>query len=393
MRRLFKISFNNIILSITPILVWFILSFMIDKNLINVFTITYPIQFIWTLLLAIFGTGANVIKNKENNINAVYSGMIYGFLFGAIFFGLFILNIDNYLNFLGMDIHIYKEFTIFSIIFIFLQLLFAMILEKFYFENKNKVANLHCIVFNLLFILSIIITTLLFDSTKVIIITIAVLLLYITILSISQFKKFKFYFNIMKYIRYESVSVASSITYFFVYLLGLSITVNIGLEYALAYNFAALITDAQWDAFFSITTVAKIDISNNTFNYNKHLKNAYLLLAILFATSLLMFITLFSFYELNFVITTMFFLVQITNWFIYPIYSIKTCVLQIEINPKKTTISEIISNIIRFFCSLLSTPFCIGIGQLSASFFQLFSRNYLFHKEYKIFPNGAIKKK
>lgn len=46
MKRLLRISFDQFLLSFIPIISWFILSLIVDKNLINIFTLIYPIQFI-----------------------------------------------------------------------------------------------------------------------------------------------------------------------------------------------------------------------------------------------------------------------------------------------------------------------------------------------------------
>ena len=67
MNRLLRISFNTAFLSLIPILSWFVIGILIDKNLTNVFTLTYPLQFVWLLLKSIFGTGANICKEKEKN--------------------------------------------------------------------------------------------------------------------------------------------------------------------------------------------------------------------------------------------------------------------------------------------------------------------------------------
>ncbi len=40
------------------------LGLLVDKNLVNVFTLTYPLQFIWALMKSIFATGANISKEK-----------------------------------------------------------------------------------------------------------------------------------------------------------------------------------------------------------------------------------------------------------------------------------------------------------------------------------------
>lgn len=76
MQRLLKISFDQILLSLTPILSWFLLSLIIDKNLINIFTITYPLQFIYILIRSPLATGANISRIRDKNQNAAMSGLI-----------------------------------------------------------------------------------------------------------------------------------------------------------------------------------------------------------------------------------------------------------------------------------------------------------------------------
>lgn len=75
MKRLLRISFNQAIFSFIPVISWMLLGVILDKNLVNVFTLTYPIQFIWLMFRSIFATGANINKEKDKNENAVLSGM------------------------------------------------------------------------------------------------------------------------------------------------------------------------------------------------------------------------------------------------------------------------------------------------------------------------------
>ena len=55
-------------------------------------------------------------------------------------YGLIILiNIDNYIIFMNMDVNIYKTFTIYSVLQLFVCLEFAMILNKLYYEERTEV--------------------------------------------------------------------------------------------------------------------------------------------------------------------------------------------------------------------------------------------------------------
>ena len=112
MKRLLKIGFDLSLLSFIPVISWFLLGIIVDKNLINIFTLTYPLQFIYYILKSIFSTGANINKEKDNNQNAVMSGMFIGTIISIIIFSIILINIDNYINFMNMDIHTYKIFTI-----------------------------------------------------------------------------------------------------------------------------------------------------------------------------------------------------------------------------------------------------------------------------------------
>jgi hypothetical protein len=70
MKRLLRISFDSFIISFIPIIAWFMLGLTVDSNLINVFTITYPIQFIWsmytvkTVYLQINYSAVEITSNK-----------------------------------------------------------------------------------------------------------------------------------------------------------------------------------------------------------------------------------------------------------------------------------------------------------------------------------------
>lgn len=330
---------------------------------------------------SIFGTGANICKEKEKNENSVLSGITLGTIIGFIVFGVIALNIESYIKFMNMDVSTYKEFALYSVIQLYIQLIFSFILEKMYFENKNRLANKHCIIFNLLNFVVLIISSLMFSNKiMIVIITLIVISIYVICLVIKTYKKFKLEFNILKYIKYDSVEVFNNIAFFIIYLFGLSNALEYGEEYAIALNFIALITDTQWDAFESIATVAKIDISKNQFNYKTHRNNAYKLLFILLGTVLIMFLVLYNFYELNFSIAMIYLSFELINFIIYPIYRIKTCYLQLEYSALKTTSNKVVADILRMIFSFIKSPYCTGIGQVFSSLYQFISVSILFNK-------------
>ena len=394
MKRLLRISFDLSLLSFIQIILWFLLGIIIDKNLINIFTLTYPLQFIYYIFRSVFSTGANISKEKDKNKDAVMSGLVIGSIISLITFLLILLNIDGYINFMNMDVNTYKTFVIYSVIEIFISLEFAFILNKLYYEGQNKLANKYSIMFNLLNLVLLVGTSLITKNQSVIVITTLIpLSLFTLYIIIKNSDKFKLKLNIPKCIKYDSVELFNNIGFLLIFLFGLSNAINFGEKYTLALTFVALITDTQWDTAEAIVTAATIDISKNNFNYKEHRCNAYKLLSILFLTSLIMFSLLYRFYDLDFKITMIYFAFEIVNFLIYPIYRIKTCYLQLEWSAFKITENKIFSLFLRMILSLTKTPFCTGIGQACSSVYQFITVSIFFKLNFKVDKKGNVIRK
>lgn len=391
MKKLLRIGFDLSLLSFVPILSWFLLGIIVDKNLINIFTLTYPLQFISYIIKSVFSTGANISKEKDKDENAVMSGLLLGTVISFFIFALILFNIDNYISFMNMDVKIYKTFAIYSVLQLFISLEFTMIQDKLYYEEKNKLANIYSILFNLLnFVL--LIGTSLITKQQGIIITVTLLPLFIFTLYIylKNSNKFKFEINILNWIKYNSVELFNNIAFFIIYMFGLSNALEYGEIYGNALTFVSLITDTQWDTAEAITIASNIDISKSNFNYKTSRNNAYKLLLLLVGTSVIMFLLLFSFYDLNLKITLIYFSFELINFCMFPIYKIKTCYLQLEYSSLKTTFNKIISSILRMSVSLLKTPYCTGFGQICSSIYQFVTINVMFHNNFKVRKNGLI---
>ena len=394
MKRLLRISFDLSLLSFIPIILWFLLGIIVDKNLINIFTLTYPLQFIYYIFRSVFSTGTNISKEKDKNKDAVMSGLVIGSIVSLITFLLILLNIDGYINFMNMDVNIYKTFAIYSVIEIFISLEFSFILNKLYYEGQNKLANKYSIIFNLLnFVLLIGMSLITKNQTVIVTTTLIPLFLFTLYIIIKNSDRFKLKLNIFKCIKYDSVELFNNIGFLLIFLFGLSNAINFGEKYTLALTFVALITDTQWDTADAIVTAATIDISKNNFNYKEHKRNAYKLLGILFLTSLIMFILLYRFYDLDFKITMIYFTFEIVNFLIYPIYRIKTCYLQLEWSSFKTTGNKIFSLFLRMLLSLTKTPFCTGIGQACSSVYQFITVSIFFKLNFKVDKKGNVIRK
>ena len=394
MKRLLKIGLNMTLLSLIPILSWFLLGLLVDKSLINVFALTYPLQFLFFIFKSIFAVGANISKEKDGNKNAVMSGMFLGIIASFIVFAVIVFNIDSYINFMHMDPSIYREFAIYSVIQIYLQIILAFILEKLYYEEKNNLANKYSIIFNILNITLIAITSLIFkDKWLIVVTTLLIMAIYTLYITIKSFENFKLKFNIFHFIKYDSSELLNNIFFFLIFLFGFSKTLSFGPEYTIALTFVSLITDCQWDVYDVIITVAQIDIAKNKFNFKEHLKNAYKFFLILLSSIVVMFMILYWYYDLVFYIVFILLMFNIINMAVYPLYKIKNCYLQLEYSPLKMVANRVIASGSRLGISFWQNPYCTGVGHTVSSVFQLIIVNWMFNKNYHIRKDGTVEVK
>lgn len=378
MNRLFRISIDTFLTSITPILSWFLIGILIDKNLINIFTLIYPIQFVISTIKSIFGTGANISAIRDNNKDSVYSGFILGSLLGVIILGIIVFNVDKYVLFMNMDVNTYKTFTIYAIVQMFCQLLLNLSLCKLYYSDDNKRANKYSFLFNLINFLSLIIMSVITKNQVTIVTfslgftTIFTLIMIFRTVEISHFN-----INLKNCIKYDSVNLFDQISMFFIYLFGFKNSFVFGDKYILAISFATLITDTQWDISDAIKTTAQIDITKKVFSYKKHLKNSRKLVYILILSSFIMGVLLYPNYKSDVFATLFIMCIELISLYLYPIYITKLAFIQLEHSATKATINKQMANILRVLCSFIPSPFCTSFGLMASVTYQLISTEYI----------------
>lgn len=391
MKRLFNIACGQFFISIFPILAWMVLAFTLgDPNISNVFSLTYPLQFVIYLLKAIFGTGANIkrVKNKSDDI--VYSSIIMCSILSFIILGTVALCAKDYIRFMNMDADYYYELCLYSLGNLFIQLLFSLFLEKLYFEDKDKIANIHSLIYNILTFAGLIIPSLITKNIVIIIsISLSISLIYVIAFFIWQFKKFKFDFNILPNMKYESATIADQLFMLIIYLFGFRNAFGYGEQYLTAINFISLITDAQWDSIYAIVTVAKIDISHENYHYTKALKNAFVLTSVASLSSIVLFFALFSVYQINLGLGIAYLVFQIFDIMIFSVSNNLTSFIQLKHSALKNTVNKISAMGVRVALSFLPTPFCNGIAQVTSGVIVLLLCLIIRYKYYRI-ENGYL---
>ena len=397
MKQLFRIGFDLALASLSPIISWFTLSLILDSRLINVFSITYPLQFVWLMLRDIFGVGANLVSIKVRNPKIVNAGIFTGLIFSGVIFGLVALNIDKFIIFMNADPSIYRDFCLYITLQLWVQLVFCIILDKLYYQDKNKTANKYSLTFNLLNFIVFIGASFLTKNSKIIIsATLLTIFVFTLVVFIREVRRVSFRFNILKSIKINSMDFAENLILFFVYLFGIGKAFSFGEEYALAITFVTLITDIQWDVATAIQTKTKIDIAKKRMNFPKSYKNSYILIFVLILSSIIAFVSMKNFYDLNLGISITFVIIEYLAFLLYPQYRLKLDFIQLKFSAKIATFIKSSAMAFRLLLVIVFgpiTPLALSIAQVLAQLYQVIFVNLVFNRRYKILSTGrAIRK-
>ncbi len=397
MKQLFQIGLDLALASLNPIISWFMLSLILDSRLINVFSITYPLQFVWLMLRDIFGVGANLVSIKVRNSKIVDAGIFTGLIFSGIIFGLVALNIDKFIIFMNADPSVYRDFCLYIALQLWIQLVFCIILDKLYYQDKNKIANKYSLTFNLLNFIVFIGASFLTKNSKIIIsATLLTIFAFTLFVFIREVRRVSFRFNILRSIKINSMDFGENLILFFVYLFGIGKAFSFGEEYALAITFVTLITDIQWDVATAIQTKTKIDIAKKRMNFPKSYKNSYVLIFVLILSSIIAFASMKNFYDLNLGISITFVIIEYLAFLLYPQYRLKLDFIQLKFSAKIATFIKSSAMAFRLLLVIVFspiTPFALSIAQVLAQLYQVIFVNLVFSRRYKILSTGrAIRK-
>lgn len=396
MKRLFRIGSGLFVYSLIPILSWIVLSYVLhDTRIANVFSITYAIQFIWGIFKIFFGTGANIRKEKEKDPNAVMNSIFWGTIFAAGVFAIPMIFVDKYISFFGQDPEFYRILVLYSILQQFVQTLFSFCVEKFYFEDKERLANIHIFSFNLLNFAALILTALFSQSALIALcVTISVLFAYVAVLYIYQFQKFRIDLKFFKNIRYISAELVSYLAMLIIYLFGFQTAFSAGPEFLAALNIAGLCTDTQWDTMGAIETVANVDISKGRYNYRKELKNGIIFTIFLIFTSIAMSYGLAAINKASFALVTIYLAFQVVDMLMDPFAEILSIFTQLEYSPTLNTAISLGLKVVRTIISVtVMSAFCTDIGQVVAGGLLFVFMLILRFAKYKVVEGKLVVKK
>ena len=392
MKRLFRIGTSIFSKSIFPVLTWILLSVTIAPEISNVFSLTYPIQFISLTLFYLFGSGANIKAKREKNDAAIQSGMFVGTFVFLLITTLLIVNINGYLSFFNVDVSFYRVLTIYAIFFEFLRYVLSIILEKLYFEAKEKIAYIISFLFNFTnFLIVVIVSLLTKNQIAIALSSLIPSTIFIFALFCSQLKKFKLDLNFLSNFKYESSGIVCCIVIFLTYFFSYGNAFQFGPEIILVITFTNLITDSQWDSFEAVSTTVKIDTSSGNYNHKTSTKNQIIYSMVVALSSILFFLIFFDIYKINLKIGLIFLFFNIVDMMLSPIYYGFDSFIQLEYSPTKNIINHLLGYAIRFSIgTFMRNEYCIIIAQIVSSLFMCIFSLYIRFAKYKIDKNGKL---
>lgn len=268
-KSLLKIGITNSVQSITPILVWILLGMLFkDSSYSNGFIITYPYQFLSSLLFNIVFKAQlkSEVKNKRDNHNGAYTGLKILYLIFSVIFALSTIFVKDIFGVLHIGLE-NKNIFLFGISQMFMDWIIYGITTAMQYDNKNMNAFSLVVFWYVSKVFCIIVlgantnkpvNTLIFTSLYMFIIMV--------FLIVKLCKQETVIFSLIDGIKYSLYDIPSDIGMVVVYVFSIgsmSITSTVVLS---AYNLMSMCTDNQWDILLSATdTVGTLKVKTGEF--------------------------------------------------------------------------------------------------------------------------------
>ena len=116
MKRLLQISLDVLLTSALPIVMWIVLGIVVRSEIANVFSLIYPIQYVWLILWNLFAVGPNITARKLKDRNVVMTNLIMGIAVGGVLTILLCVNVDAYITMMNLDPVAYHDFCFYGMV-------------------------------------------------------------------------------------------------------------------------------------------------------------------------------------------------------------------------------------------------------------------------------------
>ena len=363
-----QISLNALLISALPLLTWILLGMIVRPEIANVFSLTYPIQFIYMALTVIFGVGANITAKKLRDKNVVMTNLFVGMIIIGVVTAFSCIRIDEYLEWMGMEVEVYRDFSVYCMVSCFLTAIVQMISQKLYYRNEIKKTNLMNTIYGLVNFAMIVGLNMVTNHVVAIVLTLVVDAIVAMVFLLMNHEKWKFRLCLWQNIKNTSFEILDDFGMFVAYGMGYMHSFSYGKEFLDATNFETLTTDAQWDMLNeAVSTAAKVDVTEGKFKYRKLRRGALGLVGILAGTTLIMTLALYWYYKPDLSILAILIGVQFIDMMMSAMNYLRWSYMQIKDNRASHNVVVLATRVIRVACAFIPTGFCVYIGQLAST--------------------------
>lgn len=277
MRKIVKTSIGFAVNSIFPIISWILWGLLVDKNLSATFSLTYPLQFVWSFLIDIFGYGcySYVVKDKDSQDDYFQSSLFLGCTVYIVVFLSVIFNFDKYMDFMGFSDEKYLICGIYSVSVMILVGIATLCSLCYSFKDNDKVASNILLGFNTVTYCPLIVTLFLSrDSVLASVVSLVCSVGYVVLVLLKVFKPFKLKTDVVIGIKYSLNGLVSDVGLFIIYVFGIGDLVLDDARLAFTFAIYLQLADWIWDVLGNtVSTIVRLDTAKSRFGMRGTLKN------------------------------------------------------------------------------------------------------------------------
>lgn len=377
LKSLLKVGFTNSIQSFVPVLVWTLLGMMFhDGEYANGFIITYPYQFVSSLLYHIIFKAQlkSEVKDKVDSHDSAYTGIKLLFCIYSIVFGISIIFRYSIFNILSID-SVNESIFVFGLAQMFMDWILYAVVTTEQYDNKNFDAFILVLFWYVSkLVLIIVLGAGNANVNNALMFINAYMLVLIVVITTKYCKQQKFEFSILDGIKYSLYDIPSDFGMIIIYVFGISTMSSNSTIVLSAYNMMSMCTDTQWDILGSaIDTIGTLKVKTDEFIQKRKrlFISAIEYSVLLFGTSLLLiaFCSIIPTYRdsVNFGMVWIMFLLECSGFPLYGLRYMMSSWVAVEHPNGYSFIITAITYVVRFITmAMIKSDYRVCLGVVSS---------------------------
>lgn len=270
-KRFIKNSIAQLSSSLVPIMFCFFIGSVVSPELSSIFTLTYPIQFIFMLVTDVLLYSGFTYAQKDKQkwaqdymLSLVFISFVITFAIVIFTFFLF----KHYCNFMHFDLNIFYKWGLLHAIYICTDIAVNAIRLYFIFMKEDKYAGISYLSKVLVVTIPTMVAIFITKNANVSIITYLFFQFVWYVIAIRKIYnpfKFRFSYHCMKYGIPDIVDNLGMLLFF---AFGIENIAENSLIFVIAYNLDTLLTDWLWDIkICGIEPIIRSELCSDTFDY------------------------------------------------------------------------------------------------------------------------------